>query len=101
MLDFIFRYLLKPTGIAESISDFKMKVFPNPAADYIEINLEGRAPTGEFGIEVFNTLGELVLQVIDLQGVLSPLHRTNISHLPVGMYFIKIGNCSEKLMVVR
>jgi hypothetical protein len=101
MLDFFFRYLLKPTGIAESISDFKMKVFPNPAADYIEINLEGRAPTGEFGIEVFNTLGELVLQVIDLQGVLSPLHRTNISHLPVGMYFIKIGNCSEKLMVVR
>jgi hypothetical protein len=28
-------------------------------------------------------------------------HRMNIEHLPVGIYFIQIGNYSEKFMVVK
>ncbi len=31
----------------------------------------------------------------------SPSHRINIEHLPIGLFFIQIGNYSEKFEVVR
>jgi hypothetical protein len=30
-----------------------------------------------------------------------PLQRIDISHLPVGIYFLKFGNYTEKFMVLR
>jgi len=101
MLDFFFRYLLKPTGIADRMNNFKMNIFPNPAADYIEIDLHNWTPSDGDEIKFFNDSGEMVLPAVKLQGDVSQKHRTEISHLPVGLYFLKIGNNTKKLMVVR
>jgi len=90
-----------PTSI-ELISSIKSNIIisPNPASDYIEINLdkvilsEAKNP-----VKIYNSFGECVMTV----GVHcnEPLQRIDISHLPAGLYFIHIGNYSEKFMVVR
>jgi hypothetical protein len=41
--------------------------------------------------------GNLIVGVQNIE----PLQRIDISHLPVGLYFIQIGNYTEKFMVVR
>ncbi len=82
-----------------------LTISPNPAAEYIEICLERCATLSKCGtsknvdIKIYNTLGECVLTV-GIQNF-EPLQRIDVSQLPVGLYFIQIGNYSEKFMVVR
>ena len=95
--------------IISSVDDNKVNssivIFPNPASDYIEINFERWSPsarwtpslTGE--ISIYNTLGEYIVTVGARHAL--PLQRIDVSHLPVGVYFIQIGNYREKFMVVR
>jgi len=72
---------------------------PNPASDYIEITSNMSFPRNrESEIKIYNTLGECVMNV----GVHcnEPLQRIDISHLPVGVYFIKFGNFTEKYLFI-
>ncbi|MCO5251183.1 MAG: C25 family cysteine peptidase [Candidatus Kapabacteria bacterium] len=80
-------------------------ISPNPASDYIEISSSSINPTvnrrvdESSDIKIFNTLGECVVTVETRHAV--SLQRIDVSHLPVGLYIIKIGNFVEKFMVVR
>ena len=69
-----------------------ISIFPNPASDYIEINFE-RCPTSprcrtSEKIEIYNVLGECVLTIPETQ---TPNPRVDVSDLPVGMYYVRIG----------
>jgi glutamine amidotransferase-like uncharacterized protein len=84
----------------------KTQLKPNPASDYIEINLErcqtlSKCQTSE--IKIFNIFGECLIELPDVQhlGDVGHLKRIDISHLPVGLYFIKIGNYTDKFVLVR
>jgi len=64
--------------------------YPNPAEDYIEIT----QPSEGSEIEICNLLGECVLSTsVNFVGTSASggQVRLNISHLPVGVYFIRIG----------
>jgi hypothetical protein len=76
-------------------------ISPNPASEYIEIikPSEGFEPSEGSATKIYNTFGECVMTV-GIQNF-EPLQRIDISQLPVGLYFIKIGNYSEKFMVAR
>jgi CubicO group peptidase (beta-lactamase class C family) len=85
-------------------------ITPNPASDYIEINLDNVILSeAKNPVKIYNTFGECVMTVgVELalpknewaqQSM--PLQRIDISHLPAGLYFIQIGYYSEKFMVVR
>jgi hypothetical protein len=84
-------------------ADFSIS--PNPASDYIDINLGRWTPSSRWSpsdLKIFDTLGECVMSVgvihesIDRRSQL-PLHRLNISALSPGLYFISIINGMEKL----
>jgi hypothetical protein len=83
-------------AVDERITSYsKLIISPNPASEYIEI----RQPYENSEIKIYNTYGECVMTV---ETGLRPVSiKTDISHLPVGLYFIHIGNNSEKFMVVR
>jgi hypothetical protein len=94
-----------PTSVNNQEVEFnRISMYPNPASDYIVINLdkvilsEAKNP-----LKIYNTLGECVIEMQDVRHLrdVGHLNRINISHLPVGMYFIQLGNYSEKFMVVR
>jgi ligand-binding sensor domain-containing protein len=91
------------TDVDDSVLLPNFKLYPNPASEYIVINLV-KFPTLSkslpSGINIYNTFGECVS---NLTTVISKgeVVRINISDLPVGIYFVKFGNYSEKFVVVR
>jgi hypothetical protein len=67
---------------------------PNPASNYIIIQ-----PSEGIKVQIFDILGiEVMSESIH---PMTGSHRMNIEKLTTGVYFIKIGNYTEKLMVVK
>jgi photosystem II stability/assembly factor-like uncharacterized protein len=98
----IFR-LADPTSVELNIVEDGIRIFPNPASDYIEINLDRWTPPSSISpsvrwspseIKIYNTLGECVRNLTPTlsegEGV-----RIDISHLPRGVYYIRIGNRTQ------
>lgn len=66
-----------------------LQLWPNPASETIHIDGLNAAE-----VQVYNALGQLVKRV---QGS----NEINVSSLPEGMYFIKVGNNTRKIIVKR
>jgi hypothetical protein len=88
--------------------DNLVKIYPNPATDYIEINLDIIAavnPTLKRGvdegseIQIFDMLGVIQSTTVCLTDTsASGGQRIDVSFLSPGMYIIKIGNRFEKFV---
>ncbi len=63
-----------------------ISVYPNPAKDLIHIKIE-RCTTTPLHAQLYNTLGEMVLS----QPLAAPEETINISALPEGVYYLRIG----------
>jgi photosystem II stability/assembly factor-like uncharacterized protein len=77
------------------------KIHPNPSSDFITIQVqpsEGLEPSEGSEIKIFNTLGECVKNVETRRAV--SLQRIDISHLPTGVYYLRIGNSTKMFMKV-
>ncbi|PKL85213.1 MAG: zinc metalloprotease [Ignavibacteriae bacterium HGW-Ignavibacteriae-1] len=95
------------TDYASSVNDLTtstdLGIFPNPAMEYIEIRSYSINPTVNRRVDeiaemkIFNTLGESVMSVGTQRAV--SLQKVEISHLPPGVYYIRIG--SRTLMFVK
>ena len=74
-------------------------VYPNPASDFITITISNKglqpfATTDK--VQIFDVLGiEIMSESIHQR---TGSHRMNIEKLPVGVYFIRIGNKVEKFV---
>jgi len=97
---------IDPTDVAEDNNNLiSFDISPNPASEYIEISglIDSTLKRGIYDfideIKIYNTFGKNILNV-KTNGHLS-LERVDISHLPVGIYFIQIGNYTDKFIVVR
>ena len=86
------------TSISDKIES-KDNIYPNPASDFITIQLSNK------GLQPFAT--EEKVQIFDVLGIeimsesihpLADSHRMNVVKLPVGVYFIRIGNKVEKFI---
>lgn len=88
----------------EDESDNKngIMIFPNPSNDFITIQLKNK------GLQPFAAESEKV-QILDVFGIevmteMTGLglytQRIDISHLPVGVYFVKVGNRFEKFVKI-
>ncbi|MDT3739014.1 MAG: T9SS type A sorting domain-containing protein [Candidatus Kapabacteria bacterium] len=89
---------LKPTSIAVNFpTDEDFLISPNPASDYIEINLDNVAsPIASEKVQIFDILGiEVMSESIQ---PMTGSHRMNIEKLPAGVYFIRIGDRVEKFV---
>jgi hypothetical protein len=89
------------------IVDNGIIIYPNPASDFITITLpntnhklqgvvENEQGNGLEKIQIFNTLGIEVGQT----SLIDDKNRIDISHLPAGVYFIKIGDKVKKLVKI-
>jgi hypothetical protein len=96
-----FNFNIDDVEVKETDFQNNISVYPNPAGDYIEINLETFDPTLKRGvdegydIQIFDMLG---INVSLAGGRIKGGGRINISNLSPGMYFIKIGNKVEKFV---
>ncbi|PKL85756.1 MAG: hypothetical protein CVV22_06260 [Ignavibacteriae bacterium HGW-Ignavibacteriae-1] len=80
--------------------DIAFGLYPNPATEYITITKpsEGFEPSEGSEIKIINTLGECVMTV-ETQHAES-LQRIDVSHLPPGVYFLRIGDKTRKFVKV-
>jgi hypothetical protein len=70
-----------------------LKVFPNPITDGI-LTVEIPETTETEIIQIYDFNGRLVLT----QTVNRPRTEINISHLPDGMYIVRIGDVSARIV---
>jgi photosystem II stability/assembly factor-like uncharacterized protein len=92
----------KSTGVRYS-EDFKgIVVSPNPAGDYIVISIPEINPTVNRRVDelvdkirIFNTLGIDLTPDLSING---EEVRIDVSHLPAGVYFVKIDGMVEKFV---
>jgi len=80
-------------------------IIPNPATDYITLNINGINTTLQRGVE-----GEMLIEIYDVMGVLIHSYnltpalsdgegaRIDITNLAPGVYFIKMGDRVEKFI---
>jgi hypothetical protein len=80
---------------------FSLSISPNPATDYINIKpSEGFEPSEGYKIQIFDILGIEMsfagggVNKVDGGGSI----RIDISNLPAGVYFIRIGDKVEKFL---
>ena len=100
----------KPVNVDENILNIakdKFLILPNPASDFITINLPSIIPTLKRGVE-----GKALIEIYDVMGMkiqstpfnLTPAlseeerARIDISNLTPGVYFVKIGDRVEKFV---
>jgi hypothetical protein len=96
------------TGTSSVIEESEgIRIIPNPAGDYITVTLGAFNPKVNLGvdipseIQIYNTLGEKVTTPSLLGNATPPTEgnfRINISTLPKGMYFVRIGGEIAKFM---
>jgi hypothetical protein len=99
----------KSTGVANNTINDKILLNPNPASDYIEISIpelnKGLQPLVQI-VQIFNILGievgqsSLIVNPNNTNGQAGMLNllKIDISNLPTGVYFIKIGDRVEKFV---
>ncbi len=93
---------LKPNyvSVKDQADNEQIEVSPNPAGDFITINLERCATSSRCGtsgeISIYNTLGEKVMA--ESIHPMTASHRMNIEPLPRGIYFVKVGGETAKFV---
>ncbi len=68
-------------------------IFPNPASDYVTIRTKDNSD-----VSIFDCYGK---KVIFIESTDNLEQRININNLSQGIYFVKIGNKIEKLLIER
>jgi len=71
---------------ANEAKDELLRIYPNPAAEYVTIELKSKDITDDM-ISVYDLQGKLILQ----QPVLQSITDVNVSALAKGLYFIKLS----------
>jgi hypothetical protein len=96
---------MKSTDVTENQDkDIKFLISPNPSKDFINISIvnnDYNFLNNSIPIQIFNTLGESVIDLTPTPLLTGEGLRIDVSHLPVGIYFIKYGNYTQKFVVVR
>ncbi|MDX9791449.1 MAG: T9SS type A sorting domain-containing protein [Candidatus Kapabacteria bacterium] len=79
-----------------SIESVKPAVYPNPASDFIELSINNETNPNASFAQIFNIFGIEVSKSSLTDGN----NRINISHLPAGVYYIRIGDKTEKFVKI-
>lgn len=99
------KYFIDPLlSIGDEQENSGIILYPNPATDYITINISGINrgvnPTvdGAVSIQIYDVMGMKVISDVRHLEDVGHLQKIDISNLSPGVYFIKIGDRVEKFL---
>jgi hypothetical protein len=74
---------------------FKLRIYPNPTTGELRIEVAGQARNDVVNVEIFDVFGRQMSQIsrhcgLDPQPKSHISNQIDISHLPAGVYFVKI-----------
>ena len=85
-----FYYSNQTVGLKPEIADIYFNIYPNPATDYVNVELLSGGNIKR--IEIINILGEII-EKLNYNSCIKPV--LNIKELPCGYYIIKTYSESE------
>jgi hypothetical protein len=89
---YLFRRKLSDFGITyvceKLLHEKTLNIYPNPCTDFLNIEIENEVPSE---LIIYNSIGIPVLELITV----SDKARIDISHLPIGAYFMKYNNSTK------
>ncbi len=87
-------------SVEEKLGD--INIYPNPAKDEIILTLENCATNKDLDVIIFDILGNIVYfsDYSDYHKDTS-LKKINVKHLQNGMYILKVGSLTKKLIIAR
>jgi len=93
---------LTPNSIVDFTSENNWNVYPNPASSIVIVTASPDALISpdsyrEQQFQLFNAYG----QEVKIQNLVIGKNEINISNLPSGIYFLKIGNTAKKILISR
>ncbi len=80
-------------GIEDVENMLGISIYPNPAKDFVQINIED-AISHDLSLQVYDMLGKL----IESQIITEQTTQLNIKNLEKGVYILKIGNSTKRLI---
>jgi hypothetical protein len=83
------------SDIDETTDDAVFAVYPNPANNVLFVETQSIASLPALIYRITNLMGQTVLS----GNITAENQRINIENLPMGMYFINVGNMTQKFMV--
>ncbi len=86
---------MRPQSLQEV--EREVSIYPNPAEE--EITLGGLEEQAEYVVSVMNSLGATLLRERKMHTDLSGECVIAVADLPVGVYFVRLSNSTETLMV--
>ncbi len=93
--DAILARQVTPVESVAGVTANKIQIFPNPATDMVNIDIEG-ATLSEFSVSVADVNGKVRLW--KLVNYTTPSVSLNISDLPTGMYWVSIQKGDERIV---
>ncbi len=85
------------TGIIESADDIELSIYPNPAENVLNVELNSHSERVS-KITIVNLLGQTMIEKVGLEDSGKQLYQFNLSNLTNGLYIIKIQSENELLM---
>jgi len=76
------------TGIKESVSENYISIYPNPATDRIEININTNLIFEKAYVTIYNLQGQKIMQQLFVR----EKSDINVSKLAKGIYFVKVSS---------
>lgn len=89
-------------SVGQTGSD-EITIYPNPTSDYLNIHVRDNSCffSNSDEIKIYNAIGQFVHYEKQSASVAPYSIRINISHLSSGMYFVRMGNTTQKVMILR
>ena len=84
-----------PQGVEEETVENHFSVYPNPANTVLFVETQNFASLPDQTYRITNMLGQTLLQ----GNITSETQQINIESLPAGLYFISVGNMTQKFVV--
>jgi hypothetical protein len=89
----------RTVGVGEGIDvSNDITIFPNPASDYIDINIGEVILSCAKGLNIYNTMGECVFTLTPALSQREKEMRIDISGLAPGVYFVRVGGIVSKFI---
>lgn len=82
------------TRVSETLADGGFRAFPNPTDGIIYVETQCIA---SLSYRIFNMFGQTLLTGI----IHSDFQQINVGHLPAGLYFVTVGNQTQKLIIEK
>ena len=82
-------------GVEEKTMENAFAIYPNPANNVLFVETHGRASLQNQTYRITNLMGQTLLQ----GHITAETQQINIKNLPAGLYFINVGNMTQKFVV--